>query len=36
MPPWTFAPVRTWSQCVASPREEGVEPDRELILEDAR
>ena len=36
MPTWTSAPVRKWSRCVASPRDEGVEPDRELILEDAR
>jgi hypothetical protein len=33
---WISAPVRKWSRCVARPREEGVEPDRELILEDAR
>ena len=33
---WPSPSVRKWSQRVACSREEGVESDRELILEDAR
>jgi hypothetical protein len=36
MPAWPSASVRKWSRRVACPREEGVESDREIILEDAR
>ncbi len=36
MPAWPSASVRKWSRCVACPREEGVESEREPMMEDAR
>ncbi len=33
---WPSASVRKWSRRVAYPREDGVESERELFLEDAR
>jgi hypothetical protein len=36
MPAWPSAPVREWSRRAANPREEGLDSDRDLMLEDAR
>jgi hypothetical protein len=36
IPVWPSASVRKWSRRVACPREEGVESERELMMEDAR